>query len=64
MLGLGVFCPYIYHVPVGWITQAYAQYLNIGARMIFGIMQQYDFYCVLVMGSWENLYIFRLTDNP
>ena len=49
------------HVPVAWMTQAHMQYLHIGAMTVFGIMQQYDFCCIL--GNWENLEIIRLTDN-
>ena len=52
------------YVLVVWTMQAHAQYLHIGAGIVFGITQQCDFHCVLVLRTWENLEIFRLTDNP
>ena len=52
------------HIPVMQIMQVYMQYLNIGVRMVFGIMQQCDFCCALVLGNWENLEAIKLTEDP
>ena len=52
------------HFPVAQTIQTHIQYLYIGAGMVFGIIQQCDFCCVLVLGNWKNLDTFRLTDNP
>ena len=51
-----------FYVLVVWMMQAQMQYLYIGAVMVFGIMQQYDFSCIWVLGDY-NLEMLRLTGD-